>query len=121
MNLKRVTRLGLAVAAASASLVFPSRTLRGQQPPPAPPEMVDPALRVNTAVSGLTTPIGIAFLRGLATQVLRELTGDPGAELHGDAQHFWPYGLNYTSEVTSNEDLIRHCVIVDAMQEDFER
>src|SRR5688572_11649891 len=48
-----------------------------------------------------------------ATAVLRELTGDPSAELHGDAQHFWPYGLNYTSEVSSDEDLIRHCRIVD--------
>ena len=54
-----------------------------------------------------------------ATQVLRELTGDPSAELHGDTQHFWPYGLNYTSEVSSDEDLIRHCLIVDAMQADF--
>lgn len=55
-----------------------------------------------------------------ATQVLRELTGDPSAELHGDTQHFWPYGLNYTSEVSSDEDLIRHCLIVDAMQADFD-
>jgi hypothetical protein len=55
-----------------------------------------------------------------ATAKLRELTHDPSAELHGDAQHFWPYGLNYTSEVTSDEDLIRHCLIVDAMQADFD-
>jgi len=54
-----------------------------------------------------------------ATTVLRELTADPAAELHGDTQHFWPYGLNYTSEVSSDEDLIRHCLIVDAMQADF--
>jgi hypothetical protein len=54
-----------------------------------------------------------------ATRVLRELAGDPSAELHGDAQHFWPYGLNYSSEVSSDEDLIRHCLIVDAMQADF--
>lgn len=54
-----------------------------------------------------------------ATEALRDLTGDPSAELHGDTQHFWPYGLNYTSEVSSDEDLIRHCLIVDAMQADF--
>lgn len=54
-----------------------------------------------------------------ATQALRELTGDPSAELRGDAQHFWPYGLNFTSEVESDEDLVRHCLIVDAMQADF--
>jgi hypothetical protein len=54
-----------------------------------------------------------------ATRVLRELTEDPSAELRGDTQHFWPYGLNYTSEVSSDEDLIRHCLIVGAMQADF--
>jgi hypothetical protein len=54
-----------------------------------------------------------------ATLLLRELTGDPSAELHGDTQHFWPYGLNFTSEVSSDEDLIRHCLIVDAVQADF--
>ena len=54
-----------------------------------------------------------------ATTMLRGLTADPTAELHGDTQHFWPYGLNYTSEVSSDEDLIRHCLIVDAMQADF--
>lgn len=54
-----------------------------------------------------------------ATAALRELTGDTSAELHGDTQHFWPYGLNFTREVSSDEDLIRHCLIVDAMQADF--
>lgn len=62
---------------------------------------------------------GGVYTGASATSLLRELTGDASAELHGDTQHFWPYGLNYTSEVSSDEDLIRHCRIVDAMQADF--
>jgi len=54
-----------------------------------------------------------------ATQALRGLSGDPSAELHGDSQHFWPYGLNYTSEVKGMEDLIRHCTIMIAMRRDL--
>ncbi len=54
-----------------------------------------------------------------ATQTLREITGDPDAVLHGDTQHFWPYGLNYASEVESEEDLINHCKIVDAIYRDL--
>jgi len=65
--------------------------------------------------------VGGIYTGPSATAVLRELTTDPTAELHGDTQHFWPYGLNYTSEVSSDEDLIRHCLIVDAMQADFAR
>jgi len=53
-----------------------------------------------------------------ATRVLREITGDNSAEIHGDSQHFWPYGLNYTSEVKSEQDVITHCKIVNAMKVD---
>lgn len=66
----------------------------------------------NLIVNGIYT--GTA-----ATLKLKEVTGDPDAVLHGDAQHFWPYGLNYASEVESANDLIIHCKIVDAMQRDF--
>ena len=65
------------------------------------------------------TCFGWLIFRAPSWDKLRELTGDPSAELHGDTQHFWPYGLNYTTEVSSDEDLIRHCLIVDAMQADF--
>ena len=37
-----------------------------------------------------------------ATAKLREITNDPDTLLHGDQQHFWPYGLNYANEVKSN-------------------
>lgn len=53
-----------------------------------------------------------------ATQKLRTITGDPAAQIHGDSQHFWPYGLNYPTEVTSVFDYIYHCQILEAMKAD---
>lgn len=50
---------------------------------------------------------------------LRTLTGDSTAVLHADTQHFWPYGLNYTSEVTGPQDLVRHCLMVVALRRDM--
>lgn len=52
------------------------------------------------------------------TAKLKEIDG-PDAVLKGDNQHFWPYGLNYASEVKSNQDLINHCLIVDAIYRDL--
>lgn len=49
---------------------------------------------------------------------LKEIDG-PEAVLKGDNQHFWPYGLNYASEVKSNQDLINHCLMVDAIYKDL--
>ncbi|HEX5101952.1 MAG TPA: hypothetical protein VFV94_20730 [Polyangiaceae bacterium] len=54
-----------------------------------------------------------------ATAKLRELTGIADDEVHGDTQHFWPYGLNYTSEVKSEADVINHCYIVVALRADM--
>ncbi len=54
-----------------------------------------------------------------ATEVLREITGDSEAVLNGDNQHFWPYGLNYANEVSSEEDLINHCRIVNGIHKDL--
>jgi hypothetical protein len=59
------------------------------------------------------------FTGANATATLREITGIPDDVLHADSMHFWPYGLNYTSEVSSEQDLITHCLIVNAMQADF--
>jgi hypothetical protein len=53
-----------------------------------------------------------------ATKVLRDLTKNNSNVLHGDNQHFWPYGLNYTSEVKSEQDVINHCKIVNSMKSD---
>ena len=54
-----------------------------------------------------------------ATNQLRAITGNPGDVLKGDTQHFWPYGLNYVSEVTGEEDLINHCKIIVAIRKDL--
>ncbi|AUX25433.1 uncharacterized protein SOCEGT47_059800 [Sorangium cellulosum] len=54
-----------------------------------------------------------------ATSQLRAITGNPEDVVHADAQHFWPYGLNYTSEVKSTADLVNHCKIVVAIREDI--
>jgi hypothetical protein len=34
--------------------------------------------------------------------------------------HFWPYGLNYDSELKSEEDMIRHARLVEAIVKDLE-
>jgi sugar phosphate isomerase/epimerase len=54
-----------------------------------------------------------------ATAVLRRITGDPSAVLHADTLNFWPFGLNYDSEVHSADDLRNHCLIVSAMRHDM--
>jgi hypothetical protein len=50
-----------------------------------------------------------------ASDVLKALSGEV---LKGDDMHFWPYGLNYRSEVKSAEDYVRHAKIVEAMKKD---
>ncbi|MFK4303909.1 MULTISPECIES: RICIN domain-containing protein [unclassified Paenibacillus] len=53
-----------------------------------------------------------------ATAELRSITGKNTDEIHGDRNHFWPYGLNQASEVKSDADYINHCRIVYAMKKD---
>lgn len=62
---------------------------------------------------------GGVFTGATATALLREIEGDPAAEVHGDSQHFWPYGLNYESEYETEDDLINHCRIVRAILHDM--
>jgi hypothetical protein len=54
-----------------------------------------------------------------ATNQLRQITGNQSDTLNADTQHFWPYGLNYTSEVTGESDLINHCKMVVAIRKDL--
>jgi hypothetical protein len=49
---------------------------------------------------------------------LKEIDG-AGAVLKGDGQHFWPYGINYESEVKGVETLIAHCKVVQGMYQDM--
>ncbi len=53
-----------------------------------------------------------------ASAKLKEIDS-PDAVLKGDNQHFWPYGLNYASEVKSEKDLINHCLIVNEIFKDL--
>lgn len=69
---------------------------------------------VNAIVNGV-------FTGAQATAKIKEISGDPAAKVSGDKTHFWPYGLNYANEVHSEQDLIRHCLIVDAMYKDLFR
>lgn len=67
-----------------------------------------PSMIVNGVFTGMA-----------ATQQLRMLTGKPDDAVHGDSQHFWPYGLNYASEVKSDADLVGHCKMVVALRRDL--
>lgn len=62
----------------------------------------------NLTVNGIYTGAS-------ASKVLKDLNGEV---LKGDDMHFWPYGLNYRSEVKSAEDYVRHAKIVEAMRKD---
>lgn len=39
-------------------------------------------------------------------------------QLSGDSQHWWPYGLNQNSEVSSSWDYVYNCLIIEAMRKD---
>lgn len=54
-----------------------------------------------------------------ATAELRAITGLATDVIKGDNQHFWPYGLNYVSEIKSEADVINHCRIVVALRKDM--
>jgi glucose/arabinose dehydrogenase len=56
MNATSILRLGVALSA--VSLAYTTRPLKAQLPAP---EMLDPELSIRSVVSGLTTPVGMAF------------------------------------------------------------
>ena len=77
----------------------------------------------HTMGMGTTSEYKAMFKDGVfqgekAQATLKEIDG-AGAVLKGDSQHFWPYGLNYKSEVHSEQDLINHVRIVNAMYQDI--
>jgi hypothetical protein len=51
-----------------------------------------------------------------ATDLVREYTGSP--ELHADNLHFWPFGLNWDTDLTPYADT-RHVRVVYAMVQDM--
>lgn len=53
-----------------------------------------------------------------ASQLLKLITGNNAEELKGDGMHWWPYGLNYNSEVTSSWDYVYNCLLIEGMRKD---
>lgn len=69
--------------------------------------------------NGFRALVSDGVYRGpIATAKLREISGNPSDEIHSDGTHFWPHGLNYISEGGSQQDLIEHCWIVQAIVAD---
>jgi hypothetical protein len=50
---------------------------------------------------------------------LRAITGDAGATLTADHDHFWPYGLNRDTDPHADPDLVAHCRMVVALRKDL--
>jgi len=61
------------------------------------------------------------FTGPITTAKAREISGNPNEVIKTDGTHFWPYGLNYISEGRTQQDLINHCLIVQAIVEDLRR
>jgi hypothetical protein len=88
-------------------------------------------MQVGTAMHEIAHTIGIgttneykALMVGGVWQgaagvaALKAIDGDAGV-LKGDGTHFWPYGINYASEVKGVETLVNHCKVVQAMYQDM--
>lgn len=73
---------------------------------------------VGTSTNWSKLIVSGVYVGAKANAVYQSITGNSSDRIKGDGMHFWPYGLNYTSEVKSNDDLINHCKIVDAMIRD---
>ena len=54
-----------------------------------------------------------------ATAEVRAISGNQSDVLHADTQHFWPHGLNYTTEASAPTDLVNHCLMVVALRRDL--
>jgi hypothetical protein len=54
-----------------------------------------------------------------ATAEVRAISGNQSDVLHADTQHFWPHGLNYTTEASAPTDLVNHCRMVVAIRRDL--
>ena len=70
---------------------------------------------VDTTNKLYTCAAGKQQLKDIDTQ----LGNTTATVLHADTQHFWPYGINYQSEVKSEADLIFHCEMVMAIVKDL--
>jgi hypothetical protein len=62
--------------------------------------------------------VGGKFQGTNTNELLNKIQNSTGAQLSGDAQHWWPYGLNQNSEVTSSWDYVYNCILIEAMRKD---
>ena len=74
---------------------------------------------IGQASNWSTYSVNGVFTGTHAIAQLRAITGNPTDVVHSDTQHFWPYGLNYTSEAKSTADLVDHCLMVTAIRNDL--
>ena len=75
-------------------------------------------LGLGTTSAYTSLMVGGQWQGAAGIAALKELDGS-SATLKGDAQHFWPYGINYESEVKGVATLVGHCKIVQAMYQDM--
>jgi hypothetical protein len=62
--------------------------------------------------------VGGKFQGQYTNELLRKIKNSTTDQLSGDAQHWWPYGLNQNSEVTSSWDYVYNCILIEAMRKD---
>ncbi len=62
--------------------------------------------------------VGGKYQGSFANELLNKIQKSTDAQISGDTQHWWPYGLNQNSEVTSSWDYIFNCLLIEHMRKD---
>lgn len=62
--------------------------------------------------------VGGKYQGNFANELLNKIQKSTGAQISGDSQHWWPYGLNQNSEVTSSWDYVFNCLLIEQMRRD---
>lgn len=62
--------------------------------------------------------VGGKYQGSFANEMLNKIQRSTGVLISGDSQHWWPYGLNQNSEVSSSWDYIYNCIIIEQMRRD---
>lgn len=61
---------------------------------------------------------GGKYQGAFANEILNKIQKSAGAQISGDTQHWWPYGLNQNAEVTSSWDYVFNCLLIEQMRRD---
>lgn len=62
--------------------------------------------------------IGGVYQKPRANWIVNMITKGSTKTVNGDAQHFWPYGLNQNAEGMTHWDFVYHCMIVQGFKVD---